>query len=252
MQGFFMHKPHIVVVLQARMGATRLPGKPLMKVLGRELLSYEVERIRRAKSVDEVVVATTTNPADDKIVEFCQKEHIPYFRGSEDDVLDRYYQAAKHHKVDVVIRITGDCPLIDPVEIDRVVDYFLKGGVDYISNTLELTYPRGLDVEVFSFSQLERVQKEAKRPEEREHVTPYFYRHPELFSLVCVKSPVDLSHHRWTVDTQEDFDLIARIIAALYPKNKAFSMHDILELLKHHPDWVKINAHVVQKRLPPK
>lgn len=248
-----MPKQKVVVILQARMGATRLPGKPLKKVLDRALLSYQLERLRRAKDVDQIVVATTIKPADDQIVDLCRKEGIPYFRGNEDDVLDRYYQAAKQYGADIVVRVTGDCPLIDPVEVDRVITYFIahQPGCDYASNSLHRTYPRGLDVEVFSFKQLENIHSLAKTPSEREHVTPYFYLHPERFVLGSVENMTDLSHHRWTVDTPEDFDLISRIITALYPVKPRFGMQDILDLLHLHPDWIKINSNIIQKSLGP-
>lgn len=246
-----MKKKHVVAILQARMGASRLPGKPLKKVLDRELLSYELERLRRAKRIDMIVVATTTEPADDQIVALCEKEGIAVFRGSEQDVLDRYYRAAKKFHADIVVRVTGDCPLIDPVEVDRVIDFFLshKPQCDYASNSLERTYPRGLDTEVFSFAGLELMHRVASRPAEKEHVTPYFYLNPDKFVLGSVKHPIDLSHHRWTVDTPEDFELISRIITELYPKKPAFSMQDVLEVLKRHQDWVALNAHIVQKSL---
>jgi len=245
------HKQKCVVIIQARMGATRLPGKPMKKVLERELLSYQIERIRRAKRVDEIVVATTTEPADDVIVSLCKKEHIPFYRGSEEDVLDRYYQAAKQYHADIVVRITGDCPLADPEIIDHTINYYLelKPPCDYVSNTLQLTFPRGLDVEVFSFKQLEHIHSIAHEPREREHVTPYFYLHPEKFVLGCYKNTTDLSKHRWTVDQIEDFELISRIINDLYPRKPNFLMQDVLDLLARHPDWVAINAHVIQKKL---
>lgn len=242
-------KKRVVIVLQARMGATRLPGKPLKTVLERPLLSYQLERLRRVKLADEIVVATTTEQQDDPIVSLCAANNISYFRGSEHDVLNRYYQAAKAFKADEVVRITGDCPLIDPELVDRVIHEHLTNTPqkDYTSNSLERTYPRGLDTEIFSFKALEKAHLEAALPEEREHVTLYFYTHPERFSLGSVKHTIDLSHHRWTVDTVEDFELISKILSALYPKNPRFLMQDVLKLLEGHPDWMKINAHIQQK-----
>lgn len=239
----------VVVILQARMGSTRLPDKPLKKVLGKPLLSYQIERLRRAKMVTEIVVATTTEPRDDTIVEFCHEAGIPVFRGSELDVLDRYYRAAIKYSADTVVRITGDCPLIDPIEVDRVVSFYLNAypRYDYVSNSLKRTFPRGLDTEVFSFQALERAASEAKRPEEREHVTLYMYEHPNHFQLGTVEQHEDQSHHRWTVDTNEDLELITRILTALYPHNSAFTTQDVLQLLKKHPDWVAINSNIIQK-----
>lgn len=240
-------KPHVVAIVQARMNATRLPGKPLKKILQRPLLSYELERLRRAKTIDEIVVATTTSPQDDQIVELCHHERIPIFRGSEENVLERYLKAAKEHRAEVVVRITGDCPLIDPEVVDRVINFYFENEYDYVSNTRKLTYPRGLDVEVFPVNLLERIAGQATRQPEREHVTLYFYEHPELFKLGNVACETDESKHRWTVDTEEDFQLISRIIESLYPKNPQFGMRDVLKLLQQHPDWVALNAHIKQK-----
>lgn len=242
-------KKRVVVILQARMGSTRLPGKILKKILDRPLLSYQIERLRRAKLIDEIVIATTTEPEDDQVEAFCKSENIPYYRGSALDVLDRYYQAAKTFHADVVVRVTGDCPLIDPTVVDRVISYYLDHlpAYEYVSNSLEHTFPRGLDTEIFSYDLLERAAKEAKLPPEREHVTLYFYTHPEKFSLGNVGYPVDLSNHRWTVDTAEDLELVTNILAEIYPRKHEFSMEDVLKAFDRHPDWIKINAHIKQK-----
>lgn len=240
-----------VILVQARMGSTRLPGKILKKVNKKPLLSYLIERLRQVTLADEIVIAATTNPLDQPIVNLCQHEHIPIFLGSEEDVLDRYVQAAKQFKADIIVRISSDCPVIDPKVIDDVIAFFLKNypTYQYVSNTLKRTYPRGMDVEVFSCTALKEAAKRATLHEEREHVTPYLYRHPELFALANVEHRSDESRHRWTVDTQEDFDLISAILSSLYPLKNNFTMDDILELLKKHPDWININAHVQQKPL---
>lgn len=244
-------KKRVVIILQARMGASRFPGKPLKKVLDRPLLSYQVERLRRCRFVDEIVVATTINQEDAQIVNCCDLENIPCFRGSEQDVLDRYYQAATFYHSDCIVRITGDCPLIDPEIVDQVVecylDFFPK--YDYISNVLERTFPRGLDVEVFSYALLEKAAKEAKNQQDREHVTSFFYTNPKRFSLGMVKQKMDQSFHRWTVDTSEDFELITRILTTLYPKNPLFKTKDILKALDKNPEWMKLNADIHQKPL---
>jgi spore coat polysaccharide biosynthesis protein SpsF len=245
------NKKRVVVILQARMGASRLPGKPLKKVLDRPLLSYQIERLRRAKLVDEIVIATTTEPQDDQIETFCKSENITHFRGSTLDVLDRYYQAAKAFQADVVVRVTGDCPLIDPKVVDQVIGYYLDHlpTYQYVSNSLERTFPRGLDTEIFSYDLLERAAKEANLPPEREHVTLYFYTHPEKFSLGNVKHSADLSDHRWTVDTTEDLELITKILEEMYPRKHNFNMEDVLKVLDCHPDWSKINSHIKQKSI---
>lgn len=236
-----------MIIVQARMGATRLPGKPLKVVRGKTLLAYLIERLKRVKKADGIVIATTVQPEDLKIVEAAKEARVPYFCGSEEDVLDRYYQTAKREGAEVVVRVTGDCPLIDPAVIDEVIQFFLQGSFDYASNTLERTFPRGMDVEVFSFAALERAAKEAKAPEEREHVTPYLYRHPEIFSLGNLARADDQSRHRLTVDTQEDLILVSLLIEHLYPKE--FTLNDLLRALQENPEWEKINSHIEQKPL---
>lgn len=240
-----------VIIIQARMASTRLPGKVLKQVLGKPLLEYQIERLRRVRRANAIVVATTTNEADQPIVELCGRLGVPCTRGSEEDVLSRYYEAAKSHYADVVVRVTSDCPVIDPAVIDRAIGYFLQHSdeVDYVSNMLELTYPYGMAVEVFSFKVLEEAYLEAGSQPEREHVTPFIYGHPERYRLVNIAHAENLSFHRWTVDTKEDFDLVEKIIVALYPVKPDFDTADILELLNKHPDWPLINAHVPQKRL---
>lgn len=244
-------KPRVVIIVQARIGATRLPGKPLREVMDRPLLGYLVERLRRCTKADEIVIATTTNPQDQQIVDYCHWEQIPLFRGSEQDVLDRYVKAAHSFAADVVVRITADCPLIDPQVVDKTIGYFLDHypDYDYVSNMLTKGYPRGMDVEVFSMKALQDADLNGVHPEEREHVTLYMYRHPELFRVGHVELGRDESHHRWTVDTEEDFQLVAKILEALYPVYPTFTFEDIILLLSKHPDWVAINSHIEQKRL---
>jgi spore coat polysaccharide biosynthesis protein SpsF len=245
------HPQQIAIITQARMGATRLPGKPLKEVLGKPLIAYQLERMSRATKAGAMIVATTTNPADQQIVDFCQQKQVPVFCGSEDDVLSRYYEAASTFHVDVIVRICADCPLIDPEVIDLVIDAYLNlyPNYDYVSNTMERTFPRGMDVEVISFHSLEQAFFQAKQHREREHVTPYLYCHPEMFKLGSVVHEPNESHHRWTVDTQEDFQLISTILQTLYPKNPNFQMKDILEEFAIHPEWISINAHIQQKAL---
>ena len=230
------------------MGSTRLPGKVLMPVLDRPLLWWVVHRVRQSRYVDEIVIATTTNPRDDAIATLCETENWSVFRGSEDDVLDRYYQAAQTHDADVIIRITSDCPLIDPVVNDCVIASFLSASpaIDYASNILKRTYPQGLDVEAFSMDALARAWREV-HSSWREHVTPYIYSNPDKFHLLSVQNPVDYSHHRWTVDTPEDLELIRRIFEHF--GHGDFRWQDVLELLDVNPDWVAINAHIEQKKL---
>lgn len=241
----------VTAIIQARTGSTRLPGKVLKKVLGKPLLEYQVERVKRAKTVEAVVVATTENERDDPIVRLCRELSVPVYRGPEEDVLARYYEAAVRFHADPVVRLTADCPIIDPAVIDRVVACYVRnqGKYDYVSNTLERTYPRGMDTEVVSFRALKRAFEEAKDPASREHVTAYIYRHPDRFRLGNVSHPADESRHRWTVDTGEDFLLIQKIIERLYPENPLFTMDDVLRVLRENPEWAEINAHVEQKKL---
>ena len=237
------------LIVQARMTSTRLPGKVLKEVLDRSLLYYQLERLRRVGLQDGIIIATTENKTDEPIVAFCDEQEIPYYRGSEEDVLARYYEAARNFRVSNIVRLTADCPLIDPAEIDRVIKVYLdgKGEVDYAANTLERTYPRGMDCEVFSFEVLKEIHKLATEPSDREHVTAYIYKHPEKFRLKNVTASQNHSDHRWTVDTPEDFELIRRIIEELYPVKPEFTLADILEAIHRHPDWMKINQHVRQK-----
>lgn len=239
----------IVIIVQARMTSTRLPGKVLKEVMGKPLLEYQIERLRRVSLADEIVIATTTNHSDQPIVDLCQKLNVSYYRGSEEDVLARYYEAAKLHRADVVIRVTSDCPIIDPQVIDQVIYYFLehRNKYDYVSNSLTRTYPRGMDAEVFSFKVLNEAFLEALDKPEREHVTLFIYRHPERYNLSNVTYSENQSHHRWTVDTIEDFTLISKIITALYPSKPTFDLEDCLKLLFKKNDWSKINSHIEQK-----
>lgn len=242
----------IEAFIQARMNSTRLPGKVLKKVAGKPMLEFLIERLRDCKEIKGIVVLTTDQIADDPIISLCQEQHVSYFRGSEEDVLERYYQAALERGVDGIVRITSDCPLIDPEIVDRIVRAFRYDypHVDYVSNTLERTFPRGLDVEVFSFKALEKAFYDAIYPEEREHVTVYLYRHPEKFYLKNISHDPSLGHHRWTVDTEEDFTLIKLIVEHLYPLQSRFRFKNVLNLLSAHPDWVSLNAHIEQKTLP--
>lgn len=231
------------IVVQARMGSSRLPGKVLKDIAGRPMLSYQIERLRRVKRAERIVVATTDQPADDAVERFCQKEKIACVRGSEHDVLARYHLAIERFPADVVVRITADCPLIDPAIVDEAIAAYEP---DYVSNMLETTYPYGMAVEVFSAQALREAHREAKDPAEREHVTPFIYRHPERYRLRSLTMAPNLSHHRWTVDTPEDFELVSRLLKTLKPH---FTLQDVLAVLDEHPDWCAINAHVEQKAL---
>jgi spore coat polysaccharide biosynthesis protein SpsF len=236
-----------VAIVQARMGSTRLPGKVLHEVMGEPLLARQLERLQRIRADVRVIVATTENAADDPIVDLCESIGIPVYRGSEDDVLERYAEAAAYADADPVIRITADCPFIDPAISRLVLERYEAGDCDYASNTLVRTYPRGLDTEVFAAARLGQASREARTLPEREHVTPYFYQHPDRFRLCSVENETDLSTHRWTVDTAEDVQFVTEVLERLIPMRPAFAMEDVLAVLQSEPALREINSHVVQK-----
>lgn len=241
----------VVAIIQARMGSTRLSGKVMKTILGRPVILWDLERASLSKLVDEIVVAIPYGDEND-VIEDTIKEYnnkIVITRGSEDDVLDRYYQAAVQASADVIVRITSDCPLIDPVVVDDVIRQFVSNECDYCSNLLIRTYPIGLDTEVFAFSALERAWEEAEKDYEREHVTPYIREHPNIFKLLNVSNDVDLSHLRWTLDTKEDFEFIEAVYQRIYPKKQLFLMDDVLELLDGEPELIEINRHIKQKQV---
>jgi spore coat polysaccharide biosynthesis protein SpsF len=240
----------VVAIIQARMGSTRLPGKVLKDIAGQSMLERVVNRTLRANTMDDVVVATTKDADDDAIVDLCRKRCWRFFRGNEEDVLDRYYQAATAFRADAIVRITSDCPLVEPEIIDRVVGEFLSSHPEaaYVSNTLVRTFPRGLDVEVMRFDALERAWREDGNPSWREHVTPYIWRHPEKFGIRNVANNVDYSHMRWTVDTVEDLTFVRKIYDHF--QSDTFTWKEVLSLLKVHPEWLEINQHVQQKVVP--
>jgi len=242
--------PRTVAIVQARMGSERLPGKVLLPLLGEPMLTRVMRRAARAGRLDAVVVATTDQPADDAIVELAERESWHVVRGSAHDLLDRYVVAARAHDAEVIVRITSDCPLIDPEVIDRTVAAFEEADVDYASNSLEpRTFPRGLDVEVVSRTALERAWREDADPAWREHATPYIYRHPEAFKVLAVRSEDDQSGQRWSVDTPEDYELVRRIYETIGRDD--FGWREALAVVEAHPDWMALNRHVVQKHLPP-
>lgn len=213
-----------------------------MTAAGEPFLVHQLERLKHSKRLESTIVATTTNPDDNQIVELCQQRGYSVFRGSEDDVLDRYYQTAKQFGVDPIVRITADCPLIDPAVVDKVIKKFQGGGFDHVGNGLPPTYPDGLDAEIFSFGALERAWKEAKLPSEREHVSSYIWNHPELFTYGNVEHEVDLSHLRWTIDYPEDRELLTKILVALYQPGKVFYLPDVIAYLDSHSELYRVNA----------
>jgi spore coat polysaccharide biosynthesis protein SpsF len=244
-------KKRVIAIVQARMQSTRLPGKVLMTVIGKSLLGFLIERMRKSRSIDDIVIATSVEVTDDVIAEYCATFNIKCFRGSEEDVLSRYFEAAADHRADFVIRVCSDSPLIDPLLIDQLVNEYLNTypKYDYYSNTLDQSCPLGMNVEIFSFESLMQANVNANQMYEREHVTPYIYRNPEIYKIGRKNYQPDLSSIRLTVDTPEDFELIKSIIEKLYPINPAFSLADIIALVEREPDLLKINSHISQKKL---
>ena len=242
---------NIVAIVQTRMGSTRLPGKVMKEILGKPVILWDIDRMLLSKLINKIVIAIPYGDENDIIRDTVKNynKDIIITRGSEDDVLDRYYNAAVQTKADVVVRMTSDCPLIDMIVSDSIIKKYLDSECDYCSNTFELNYPRGLSTEVFSFDALERAWKEAKKEYEREHVTPYIKENPGKFKLINVTNDVDLSHLRWTLDTKEDFEFIETVYKKIYPKKHIFFKDDILALLEREPELIKINSHIKQKKV---
>lgn len=232
----------VLAILQARVSSTRLPGKVLKPLLGKPMLIRQIERIKRCRLIDKLVVATSVDSSDDVLADVLSQAGIACFRGRLDDVLERFYQAALPYQPEHVVRLTGDCPLADSILIDEAINAHLASGADYTSTALNPTYPDGLDVEVFRFAALERAWRDGSLPSEREHVTPYIYSHPELFCLKSVEQAENMSTLRWTVDEPADFAFVERVYSELYPANPAFAMNDVLVLLEKWPELLDINA----------
>jgi spore coat polysaccharide biosynthesis protein SpsF len=238
----------VIAIIQARMGSTRLPGKVMLPLGGKPMIERIVSRVRRCRTLSEIIVATTVEPGDDVIAQWCEKAECAYSRGSQDDVLDRYYQAARPQAPDAVLRITAYCPLIDAGVIDDLVALYREKRPDYATNFLPLrTYPRGLDAEVVSFQTLEQIWKEDTNPKWREHVTYYIEQHIERYRIACLSQERDLSSYRWTVDTPEDF-AFAKAIYDRFPGDD-FTWKDVLALIEREPALAEINAHVQQKHV---
>ncbi len=236
---------HVVAIIQARMSSTRLPGKVLMDIEGKPMLWHVVNRLKKSQLIDKIVIATTVSKRDLLVLRFAEENGIDCFAGSEEDVLDRYYQAAREFKADPIVRITGDCPLIDPLIVDQVVEEFLKLK-DYDLVGTNDTFPDGLDTVVYSFWALEKAWREAKLPSEREHVGPYITKHPELFKTKSLSYRINLSHLRWTVDEEEDLTLVREIFKRLFHEGEMFYTEDILSLLEQEPHLLEINSRIIR------
>lgn len=243
----------INIIVQARMGSTRLPGKIMMKVKDKPLLSYLVKQISHSIKYDNLIIATTNLESDEEIVNFCNLNNIEIFRGSENDVLDRYYKCAKKYDSDIIVRITSDCPLIDPTLIDECISEFQKNHFDYFSNInkkinekwiYDLSgYPLGFGVEVFTFNTLKTTWENAKNNFDREHVTQFILDNPRLFHIGNMENAYDYSNLRLAVDYQVDFDLI-KIIIENFPENEVFSIKKIINFFKKNPSYIQLNSHI--------
>jgi len=231
----------ITAIIQARIGSKRLPAKVLLKIKGKTILEHIVGRVSKSKLIGEIIVATTMLKEDLKIVNLCSKIGIRVYCGSENDVLDRYFQTARLVSAKHIVRITADCPLMDPKIIDEVIKLHLSNKADYTSNTIKETFPDGEDVEVFTFETLCKAWEKAKLCSEREHVTPYIRNNPVLFTLMGLENKKDFSDKRWTLDEKADYKFIKLIYLNLYKKNKLFGMGEVLKLLNAHPEYEIIN-----------
>lgn len=238
-----------VLIVQARMGSTRLPGKVMLPLGGAPMLQRLLERMAEVHAADEVVVAISWAQGDDVLAQFCTSWGVRCFRGSEADVLARYEGAARETSADLVIRVTADCPLLDPILVDRMVDFHRSGGFDFSSNMLPPTWPYGMAVEVMSGSALIEAASEARDPSEREHVTPFIYRRPERYKVGNLPAATDLSGHRWTVDVPEDYELVRLLFEEVQPLHPGFTIEQLVEVSERHPDWREINAAIQQNQL---
>ncbi|WP_319763613.1 glycosyltransferase family protein [Maridesulfovibrio sp.] len=234
----------VTAIIQARMTSSRLPGKILMEVMGKPLLQLMIERTLAAECVDSVVLATTDNPEDDPTEKLGRELGVKVFRGSEDDVLGRFYQAAKQYGGEHIMRLTGDCPLIDPDLLDQLADFYFNGKFDFASNCEEPTLPDGLDAEILSFKTLEEAHAKAERPSHREHVTLFVCDHPEMFKIGSWLNGTDYSSLRWTVDNAEDFEAVKAIIERLLPVKQDFRMMDAVNMIRNNPEITAVNSHI--------
>ncbi|MCK9582219.1 MAG: glycosyltransferase family protein [Endomicrobiales bacterium] len=236
----------ILLIIQARTGSTRLPSKVLLNLEGKTVLEQVIRRAKASKLTTDTLLATTISKSDLPILEICIKNNIQVFCGSENDVLDRFYQSAKLFSPDHIVRITADCPIIDPSIIDNVIDVHLKQKNDYTSNTLDETFPDGEDVEVFTFAALKNAWENAKLLSEREHVTPFIRNNSEIFKIGNVSCAQNLSNKRWTLDNPEDYEFIKKVYSELYKQNELFGMNEVLSLLQKKPELEKINSAITR------
>ncbi len=237
--------PKVGIIIQARMGASRLPGKVLKDLGGKPVLWHMVERCKHSKLANAVIVATSTEKADDAINQFCQSNNIEVYRGSQLDVLNRFASCAKEYELDVVVRITADCPLIDPAVIDGCIKMFLEGNADYVSNVLNRNFPRGLDCEIFSAEALSSANENANLPAEREHVTLYIIKNGKTLTYEMPENL--LGDFRLTLDEEKDYEMLSLIYNKFYEQNKIINAAEVITFLKQHPEIATINSTIKQK-----
>ena len=244
-----LKKKKVVATIEARMGSSRLPGKVLLSALGKSMLMHLVDRLRAVPSIDSIVIATTINVSDDPIVELAMAENVLYFRGSEEDVLDRVIGAGEMAEADILVEITGDCPVIDPDLIEQTIQMYLNHSVQYVSNSVIRSYPDGMDTQVMSFDALKSSASMTNNPLDREHVSRFIWQHPEIFSCINLIAPPSLSWPELglTLDEEDDYKLLVKIIEELAPSNPLFSCHEIINFLRASPNILKINKAVVRK-----
>lgn len=235
--------PKTTIMIQARLGSSRLPQKVLAKIQGKPMIWHVINRVKKIKNIEQIVLITTANDSDKILLDIAKQQHIFGFAGSEDDVLKRHYDCAVKFNADPIIRITSDCPLIDPKLSSDVLQFYLDNNFDYVSNTINPTFPDGLDTEIFSFNALSQAHKNAKLFSEREHVTTFFIKHHEIFSISDFSSSINLSQLRWTVDRIQDLDFVQQIYHHMAPKT-IFSMNEILDIIKKYPGLSKINNNI--------
>lgn len=233
----------IAAIIQARMTSTRLPGKIMLQACNKTFLTHMLERVNRSKMLDKIMIATTKNQTDDIIEEFCKSNNIECYRGSEDDLIDRYKMAADKISADVVVRLTSDTPLLDPAIIDKMIVTYQNNNYDLVCNNFPLprTYPDGMNVEVFSYKVLNEIHKEAKKPSDREHVTFFVWMHPEKYRSYRVDYEKDLSNYRFNLDYYDDYLFLKSVFEGIYPNNDLFTMEDVIDWLDEHPDVLKLN-----------
>ena len=240
-----MNKKKITVIIEARTGSSRLRNKVVAEIEGKPMIFYVIDRVKQIKSVEQIILATTQEKNDKILIEIAKQNSIGIFTGDSMDVLNRDYQCALQNNADPIIRITGDCPLIDPDIIGEMLEFYLKNNYDYISNRINPKYPDGLDVEIYSFKTLQMVEQNAKLSSERALVTTYITKNPKIFKIFSYENQEDLSGHRWTVDEQNDLEFVRKIYSIMKPKTN-FSMNEIIEILVKNPELLKINSGIMR------